>query len=58
VASRSRLRKGHHLVDAGVTPEQLLQDYFSKLSLEDLKTIEAILRNTGPTTTSWAAAGR
>ena len=26
-----------------MTPEQLLQDYFSKLSLEDLETMRAIL---------------
>jgi hypothetical protein len=32
------------LIDAGVSPEQLLQEFFSKLSLEDLQTMRAILR--------------
>ncbi|MET0937804.1 MAG: DUF5681 domain-containing protein [Gaiellaceae bacterium] len=31
------------IVDAGVTPEELLQDFFRKLSLEDLETMKAIL---------------
>jgi hypothetical protein len=31
------------VIDVGVTAEELLQDYFGKLSLEDLETIEAIL---------------
>ena len=31
------------IVDAGVTPEQLLGDYFKKLSLEDLQKMKAIL---------------
>ena len=30
------------VVDAGVTPEQSLSDYFGKLSLDDLDTMEAI----------------
>ena len=32
------------VIDAGMTPEHFLQDYFSKLSTEDLQTIRAILR--------------
>ena len=32
------------VVSAGVTAEHLLQDYFSKLSLEDLEAMKAILR--------------
>jgi adenine-specific DNA methylase len=32
------------VVSAGVTAEQLLQDYFRKLSLEGLEAMEAILR--------------
>ena len=32
------------IVDAGVTPEQLLGDYFKKLSLEDLQKMKAILQ--------------
>jgi hypothetical protein len=31
------------VIDTGVTPLQLLEDYFSKLSLEDLQTMKAIL---------------
>jgi hypothetical protein len=31
------------VIDAGVTPEELLQDFFSKLSLEDLETMKAIV---------------
>ena len=31
------------VVSADVTPEHLLQDYFRKLSLEDLETMQAIL---------------
>jgi hypothetical protein len=31
------------IVSAGVTAEQLLQEYLSKLSLEDLETMQAIL---------------
>jgi hypothetical protein len=31
------------VVSAGVTAEHLLQDYFQKLSLEDLQTMQAIL---------------
>ncbi len=33
---------------AGVTPEDLLRDFFSKLSLEDLETIQAILEKYSP----------
>ena len=36
------------VIDAGVTPEQLLQDYFRKLSLEDLETMSAILEKYSP----------
>ena len=32
------------VIDAGVSPEQLLEEYFSTLSLEDLQTMRAILR--------------
>ena len=32
------------IVSAGVTAEHLLQDYFSKLSLEDLEAMRAILQ--------------
>jgi hypothetical protein len=31
------------VVSAGVTAEELLQDFFMKLSLEDLETMQAIL---------------
>jgi hypothetical protein len=30
------------VIDTGVTPLQLLEDYYSKLSLEDLQTMKAI----------------
>ena len=36
------------VIDAGVTPEHLLQDYFSKLSLEDLHAMKAILQKYSP----------
>jgi len=36
-------RRAAIIVDAGVTPEQLLGDYFKKLSLEDLETMLVIL---------------
>jgi hypothetical protein len=36
--------KASLVVSAGVTAEHLLQDYFQKLSLEDLKTMQAILK--------------
>ena len=32
------------VIDAGLTPEHLLQDYFSKFSLEDLQAMRAILK--------------
>ena len=36
------------IVDAGVTPEDLLREYFKKLSLEDLETIQMILEKHSP----------
>ena len=36
------------VIEAGVTPEQLLQDYFSKFSLEDLEAMRTILRKYSP----------
>jgi hypothetical protein len=36
------------IVDAGVTPEDLLREYFKKLSLEDLQTIQMILEKHSP----------
>ena len=33
---------------AGVTAEHLLQDYFKKLSLEDLEAMQAILKQYSP----------
>ena len=36
------------VIDTGVTPEQLLQDYFSKFSLEDLQAMKAILKRYSP----------
>ena len=36
------------VIEAGVTAEHLLQDYFSKLSLEDLLAIQAILKRYSP----------
>ena len=32
------------MIDTDVTAEHLLQDYFSRLSLEDLKAMKAILK--------------
>lgn len=32
------------MIDAGVSPEELLQGYLSKFSLEDLETMQAIVR--------------
>ena len=32
------------MIDTGVTPIQLLEDYFSKFSLEDLLALKAIMR--------------
>jgi hypothetical protein len=34
--------------DAGLTPEELLRDYFKKLSLENLETMQAILEKYSP----------
>ena len=34
--------------DAGVSPEHLLHDFLSKLSIEDLETMGAILRKHSP----------
>jgi hypothetical protein len=36
------------VISAGVTAEQLLQDYFRKLSLEDLQAMQAILEKYPP----------
>ena len=36
------------VIEAGVTPEHLLQDYFSRLSLEDLLKMKAILKKYSP----------
>ena len=36
------------IVDAGVTPEDLLREHFKKLSLEDLETIQMILEKHSP----------
>lgn len=36
------------VVTAGVTPEEFLRDYFSKLSLDDLNTMQAILMKYRP----------
>jgi hypothetical protein len=36
------------VLDAGVSPERLLEEYFSKLSFEDLLTMKAILRRYSP----------
>ena len=36
------------VIDAGLTPEHLLQDYFSKFSLEDLLAMRAILQKYSP----------
>ena len=42
MAGESRLWDHPLVIDAGLTPEHLLRDYFSKLSLEDLQTMQAI----------------
>ena len=34
----------HLVIDAGVSPEDLLHDVLSKLSIEDLQTMRAILK--------------
>jgi hypothetical protein len=44
VARRSGFGRAAIIVDEGVTPEQLLGDYFKKLSLEDLQKMKAILQ--------------
>ena len=36
------------VIDSRVGPEELLLDYFSKLSLEDLETMKAILEKYSP----------
>jgi hypothetical protein len=48
VARGSRLREAPLVLDAGVSPERLLEEYFSKLSFEDLLTMKAILRRYSP----------
>ena len=45
------------VIDARVNPEQLLQDYLSKLSLEDLQTIRAILKKYSPDVVELAESG-
>ena len=42
------LGKPLFVIDAGVSAELLLQDYFSKLSLDDLNTMQAILMKYRP----------
>jgi hypothetical protein len=36
------------VIEAGMTAEHLLQDYFSKLSLEDLQAMRAVLQRNSP----------
>jgi hypothetical protein len=36
------------VIDAGPTPEEMLRDYFEKLSFEDLETMQAILEKYSP----------
>ena len=36
------------VIEAGVSPEELLQGYLSKLSMEDLQTMKAILSKCSP----------
>ena len=36
------------MIDAGVSPERLLGEYFRKLSLEDMQTMKAILKSYSP----------
>ena len=45
------------VVSAGVTAEHLLQDYFRKLSLEDLETMKAILEKYSPDASELAESG-
>ena len=40
-----------------MTPEHLLQDYFSKLSLEDLRTMKATLRKYSQSAAGMAELG-
>ena len=40
------------VIGTGLSPEQLLADFFSKLSLEDLQTMKAIPRGIGRTPTT------
>ena len=44
------------MIDAGVTPEELLGAYFMKLSLEDLETMQAILEKYSPDVDERAAS--
>jgi hypothetical protein len=41
--------KAAPVINAGVTPEHLLQDFLSKLSIEDQETMRAILTKYSPT---------
>ena len=45
------------VIEAGVTPEHLLQDYFRKLSLEDLHAMQAILQKYSPEAGELAKSG-
>lgn len=45
------------VIETGVSAEQLLQDYFKKLSLEDLHTMQAILRKYSSDPEAVAASG-
>lgn len=40
--------KAPFVIDASMSPQELLQDFFSKLLLEDLETMRAILRKGRP----------
>ncbi len=46
------------VVSAGVTPEQLLQEYLSKFSLEDLEAMRAILQKYSPDGAEFAETER
>jgi hypothetical protein len=43
-----RIEAAKWLADRGPTPEEMLRDYFKKLSFEDLETMQAILEKYSP----------
>ena len=45
------------VIDRGVTPEDLLQDFLGKLSIEDLETMRAILHKYSPYASEMVESG-